>query len=173
MSKVRTLRFSYAKMSKLRTHRKMSTISNDYSFPIQTSQNCVLDRNVHHINHYTFPIQTCQNCVLITNVHYISHSPNTTQINSLHIPIQTCQNCVHAQLSTNSTLHFPYQNKPKLRHTCYTNKCPLYQYKSLHIYHTNRCPLYQLPYMYHTKQMSTISITAHFLYKQAKIAVTN
>ena len=110
MSKVRTLHFSYAKMTKLRTHRKMSTISNDYSFPIQTTQNCVLDRNVHYINHYTFPIQTCQNCVLITNVHYISHSPNTTQINSLHIPIQTCQNCVHAQLSTNST-HYTFLTK--------------------------------------------------------------
>lgn len=151
MSKVRTLRFSYAKMPKLRTHRKMSTISNDYSFPIQTTQNCVLDRNVHYINQYAFPMQTCQNCVLITNVHYISHSPNTTQINSLHIPIQTRQNCVHAQLSTNSTLHFPYQNKPKLRHTRYANKCPLYQYQSLHIYHT--------------KQMSTISITIHVPYK--------
>jgi hypothetical protein len=186
MSKVRTLHFSYAKMTKLRTHRKMSTISNDYSFPIQTTQNCVLDRNVHYINHYTFPIQTCQNCVLITNVHYISHSPNTTQINSLHIPIQTCQNCVHAQLSTNST-HYTFLTKTSqncatpaiqinahyinINHYTFTIQIDVHYIN----YHTctiqNKCPLYQSLHISYTnkpKLRSPIK-SLHFYYTKKDI----
>ena len=108
---------------------QMSTIS------VTTHSSCKIPKNAF----------TKHNTTLLVWCPPIQH--NTTRINSLHIPMQTCQNCVHAQLSTNSTLHFPYQNKSKLRPS-----------------HNTSHLLY--------KQMSTISITIHLLYKQAKIAPT-
>lgn len=142
----------------------MSTISNDYTFSIQTCQNCILIKDVHHINHCTWlpkmrppnttlhfcytnkcpPIQhntflvwISQNCAPCTIVHYINH----------YTLLHKHQNCEQTQMSTNSMLHFPCPDKPKLRPS----------HNTLHF-----------PY----KHTSTTSITTHFLCKQAKIAST-
>src|ERR1700692_1233029 len=105
----------------------MSTISNDYSFPMQKCQKCVLDRNVHHFK--------------ITTLFLYKYAK-----------------IAHTKCPLYQSLHIYYTNKPKLRSPCvhYIN------HYTFTIQISQNC----------VHQMSTISITTHLPYKQAKIAST-
>src|ERR1700692_4340158 len=99
----------------------MSTISNDYSFPIQKCQNCV-----HQTQHYTFLTKTSQNC---------AHQMSTISI----------------------TTHLLYK-QAKIAFT----KCPLYQ--SLRIYHTNKPklrPLNKSLHFYYAKKVIRRVLNPH------------
>ena len=172
----------------------MSTISNDCSFPMQTSQNCVLDGNVQCINHYTFPIQTWQNCAPIANVHHISHYTFIMQ-NSQKCVYQT-QHYTSGMVSTNSTQHnthqfttHSYANMSKLRPCTTVHQfntalslpkqvkiAPITQHITLAI-QTNVHYINHYTFTIQTSQncahqMSTVSIATHLLCKRAKIALT-
>jgi hypothetical protein len=143
--------------------RHVSTISKHYTFPNQTSQNCV-----HHIKTLHFPNQTSQNCV-----HHIK---------TLHFPNQTSQNCVHHI----KTLHFCYTNKPKLRPLFVSTiskhyTFPIQTYKNCvhHLQHHTTCVHYitfpdqtSQNCVHYLQHASTISTTTLFLIKLAKIAST-
>ena len=82
----------------------MSTISNDYSFPMQNCQKCVLDRNVHH-----FKITTL---FLYKYAKIASTKHNTT----LSLPKQA--KIAHTKCPPYQSLHIYCTNKPKLRSPC-------------------------------------------------------
>jgi hypothetical protein len=125
MPKLRTLRFCYAKMSKLR-------------------------HTICAVHHYTFPIQNAQMSTISITAH--SHASMSKfrhticAVNHYTFFIQTCQNCVHAQMSTISITAHSHASMSKLRHTIcavnhytffYTNMSKLRPCTNVH--HINHC----------------------------------
>lgn len=151
MSKVRTLHFSYAKMSKLRTHRKcppyqMTThfLHKQVKIASLIGMSTISITTLFLYKHAKIASSSQMSTISVT--HQTQHKSIHYTFLYKHVKIAAMHNCPPIQHYT-----YPYQNKPKLRHTCYANKCPLYQYQS--------------PHIYHTKQMSTISITIHLPHK--------
>src|SRR6202022_3789337 len=139
----------------------MSTISNDYSFPMQKCQKCVLDRNVHHFKITTLFLYK------YAKIASTKHNP------TLFLPKQA--KIAHTKCPPYQSLHIYCTNKPKLRSPCvhYIN------HYTFTIQISQNCVHQTQHYTFLTKtsqncahQMSTISITTHLLYKQAKIAFT-
>ena len=165
-----SLHSSYTNMAKLRPHCKCP--------PYQSL----------HIHHAKFPKMRLPNTTL--HFWYGVHQFNTTQHASIHytflckhVKIASMHNCPPIQHCTFLTKTSQNCAHHTTHHTCYTNKCPLYQ--SLYIYYTNKPKLRppNVHYINHytftiqtsqncAHQMSTVSIATHLLCKQAKIALT-